>query len=98
MAKWESTRDLYAIVEGRVSAQARGGQAHMEAGDFFGELAAVDWGAGYGYARQASVVAEEDVRVLVIPSLVVNECMRENGAFDEMIREAVRIRLPGTDL
>ena len=98
VAKWESTQDLYAIVEGRVSARARAGQAYMEAGDFFGELAAIDWGAGYGYARQASVVAEDDVRVLVIPSLVVNECMRENRAFDEMIRDAVRTRLPGSDL
>ena len=98
VARWESTRELYAIIEGRVSARADGRQATIEAGDFFGELAAIDWGAGYGYARQASVVAAGDVHVLVIPGLVVNECMRENRAFDEMIREAVRIRLPGSDL
>ena len=93
VATWESSRDLYAIIEGHAGRTSAASTALMAAGEFFGELAAIDWGAGYGYARQASVIAEDDVHLLVIPSLVVNECMRQVPAFDDLIRSAVRERI-----
>jgi CRP-like cAMP-binding protein len=39
----------------------------LEPGDFFGELAAMDWGAGYGYPRLATVVAQSAARLIVFP-------------------------------
>ena len=35
-------------------------------GDFFGELAAIDWGAGFGRTRTATVVATQATRLLVL--------------------------------
>ena len=49
----------------------------MSAGDFFGELAALDWGAGYGYTRLATVVATSPARLVVVPPDVFNRLVRE---------------------
>jgi CRP-like cAMP-binding protein len=38
----------------------------LRAGEFFGEIAALEWGAGFARARSASVVARDDVRVRVV--------------------------------
>jgi len=65
-------------------------------GDFFGELAALDWGAGYGYARSASAVAGSEVRLLVLPALAFQALMHEAPAFAERIRGAVAERLPNS--
>jgi hypothetical protein len=35
----------------------------MRVGEFFGELAALDWGAGYGYTRLATVIATSAARL-----------------------------------
>ncbi len=43
-------------------------------GDFFGELAALDWGAGYGYPRLATVVAASPLRLLVFPPGALSSC------------------------
>ena len=45
-------------------------------GEFFGELAALDWGSGFGYPRLATVVAASDVRLLRVPCEVLNELVR----------------------
>jgi aromatic-L-amino-acid/L-tryptophan decarboxylase len=37
-------------------------------GEFFGELAARDWGGGYGYARLATVRCAESGRLLKLTS------------------------------
>jgi CRP-like cAMP-binding protein len=37
-------------------------------GDHFGELAARDWGGGYGYARLATVMCAEPGRLLRLTS------------------------------
>jgi aromatic-L-amino-acid decarboxylase len=94
VARWESSRDFYVILEGTAAAEADGQTLNaMETGDFFGELAALDWGSGYGYPRLATVVARTDVRMLVIPSLLLNELVREVPAFAVLIRGAVQARL-----
>jgi CRP-like cAMP-binding protein len=66
----------------------------MSAGDFFGELAALDWGAGYGYTRLATVVATSPARLVVVPPDVFNRLVREVPDFERRIGEAVRERLP----
>ena len=94
IAKWENTRELYAILEGTVEVQADG--RHIDdlvPGDFFGEFAALDWGASFGYARLATVVATTPTWLIVLSSETLNELMREAPGLDRQIRRAVRTRL-----
>ena len=62
-------------------------------GEFFGELAALDWGAGYGHPRLATVVATEPLRLLVLAPAHLGRLMAEAPAVDEIVRRAVRERL-----
>jgi CRP-like cAMP-binding protein len=69
--------------------------AYLGPGDFFGELAALDWGASFGYPRLASVVATSPARLLVLPGARFNTLVRDVPGFGDRIRRAVRERLPG---
>ena len=62
-------------------------------GDHFGELAALDWGAGFGYARTAHVVATSPLRLLVLPASGLNELVRQAPELDRRLRAAARERL-----
>jgi len=63
-------------------------------GDFFGELAALEWGAGFSYPRLATVLATSEVRALTLPGPFFNELVRTAPSVGERIRAAVRARLP----
>ena len=54
--RWDSARDFFVVVDGdRARRRSTASRSRGSApGDFFGELAALDWGAGYGYARSAT--------------------------------------------
>src|SRR6185503_6491219 len=65
--QWQVTRDLYVVLEGSVQVEADGRVVRtLVAGEFFGEVAAVDWGAGFGRTRTATVTATEATRLLVL--------------------------------
>ena len=94
--QWDPSREFYVLLEG--TAEVRTAEKHLAGlgpGDFFGELAALDWGASFGYPRLASVVATSRVRLLVLPDGRFNTLVRDVPAFGERIRQAVRERLPG---
>ena len=65
--RWDSDRFFYIVLSGRydVFIDARLIRT-MGPGDHFGELAARDWGGGYGYARLATVRCAEPGRLLKI--------------------------------
>lgn len=67
--RWDSDRFFYIILSGRydVFIDARLIRT-MGPGDHFGELAARDWGGGYGYARLATVRCAEPGRLLRLAS------------------------------
>ena len=66
--QWATTRDFFVIVEGSVDVLVDGERiAGAGPGEFFGEIAALDWGAGFGYPRIAEVVAATPLRLLVYP-------------------------------
>jgi aromatic-L-amino-acid decarboxylase len=67
--QWDSDRSFYIVVSGRydVFVDARP-IATLGPGDHFGELAARDWGGGYGYARLATVTCAEPGRLLKLTS------------------------------
>ena len=93
--RWEYTRDFYVILEG--TAEVLREEEHVDElgpGQFFGELAAMDWGAGFGYPRLASVVATAPLQLVEVPGSVLNTLMRRHPPISDLIRQAVRERLP----
>lgn len=94
--RWDYGRDLFVILEGSAVVDRDGEVLSMLGpGDYFGELAALDWGAGFGYPRLASVTATTRVRLLVVPGDTLNALLRESPAVAARIQDAVRRRLPG---
>jgi hypothetical protein len=93
--RWDSARDFYVVLEGSAAA-AEGGEtiATFGVGDFFGELAALDWGAGYGYSRLLTVSATQPLRLLVLAPAHLARLMAEAPSVDERVRRAARERLP----
>jgi CRP-like cAMP-binding protein len=62
-------------------------------GDHFGEIAAMDWGRDFSYARTATVVATEPTELLALPAAALRELMTENRAVDRAIRRVARERI-----
>ena len=90
-------RDFYVIVDGAVEVRIDGEHVRdLAAGDFFGELAALDWGAGYGYARSATVIASAPTRLLVLPPRELGALMRSAPGVARRIDAAARERLQRT--
>lgn len=94
--RWDYGRDFFVIMEGSAVVDRDGEELDiLGEGDYFGELAALDWGAGFGYPRLASVTATTPVTLLVMPGEALNELLRESPEVAERIQDAVRHRLPG---
>ena len=92
--QWQVNRDMYVILSGAVDVVADGHTlATLGSGDFFGELAAIDWGAGYARTRAATVTAIEPTRLLVVAWPLVNWLMKACPAFGERLEQVSRDRL-----
>ena len=63
--EWDASRDFFVVLDGRATVSRNGALVGtLGPGEFFGEIAALDWGRGYGYPRLATVTAVEPVRLL----------------------------------
>ena len=94
ITRWEGTRHFYTILSGE--AAVRNDEETLRTlgpGDYFGELAALDWGAGFGYARTAHVVAVTPLRLLVLPASALHELLRHAPDIDGRLRATARRRL-----
>ncbi|TMB59655.1 MAG: aminotransferase class V-fold PLP-dependent enzyme [Chloroflexi bacterium] len=92
--QWEVGREFYAIVDGTARVFKDGKEiAEMGRGDYFGELAALEWGASFSYPRLATVLATTDVRALVLPGPFFNELVRDAPSVASRIRHTVRERM-----
>jgi signal-transduction protein with cAMP-binding, CBS, and nucleotidyltransferase domain len=92
--RWHGSRHFYAILEGSVEIhQDEKLLVQLDAGEFFGELAALDWGAGFGYVRTATVIASSPARLLVLPPAALAELVRTAPEVERQIRAAARERL-----
>jgi aromatic-L-amino-acid/L-tryptophan decarboxylase len=90
-------RDFYVIVGGEADVDIDGAHIReLRAGDFFGELAALDWGAGFGYARSATVTATAPLRLLVLAPRDLHELMRNAPLVARRGQAAARERLRRT--
>jgi hypothetical protein len=92
--RWDSTRDFYVVVHGAVEVRIDGEVIReLGPGQFFGELAALDWAAGFSYPRLANVVATTDVKLLVFPDGTLNDLVRDFPAVGKDIRAAASERV-----
>src|SRR6478752_6144318 len=92
--QWQVSRELYVVLEGMVAVTADGQLLETcGPGQFFGELAAIDWGAGFGRTRTATVTAREPTRLLVLDWVLVNRLMGANAAFAEQLEDVSRAHL-----
>lgn len=92
--QWDVSRDFFVILEGSIEVLVDGETVgELGAGEFFGELAALEWGAGFGYPRLASVVATTPLRLLVFPDGALGRLVRKLPSVDRMIRAAFAERL-----
>ncbi|MDG4667937.1 aminotransferase class V-fold PLP-dependent enzyme [Mycobacterium sp. 236(2023)] len=91
--RWDPDRDFYVILDGTVEVFVNAELVRtLGSGNFFGELAAADWGGGFGYPRLADVVATTPLRLLVVPQHAYAVAARL-PALRERIQDAVHTRL-----
>ncbi|HYH90571.1 MAG TPA: aminotransferase class I/II-fold pyridoxal phosphate-dependent enzyme [Solirubrobacteraceae bacterium] len=94
--QWDAALDFYVIVEGDVEVLIDEAAVNrLSEGEFFGELAALDWGGGFGYPRIASVRALTDVTLLTFPAGALNELARDWPHIAGEIRRVGAARLHG---
>jgi glutamate/tyrosine decarboxylase-like PLP-dependent enzyme len=84
--QWAPTRDFYVVLEGSVDVtQDDRLLKSLLPGQFFGEMAAMDWGASFGYSRTASVVSTSPSRLLVLPADCLQQLLRESPAVKSIV-------------
>ena len=85
---------FFLIEAGEATVSVRGAErAALGPGDHFGEIALIDWGRDFSYARTATVVATEPTELLALPAAALRELMAENPAVDRAIRRVARERI-----
>jgi hypothetical protein len=93
--QWQVGREFFVIVEGTARILKDGTLLDIIGpGDFFGELAALEWGASFSYPRLATVLATTPVRALTLPGPFFNELVRDAPTVGTTIRAAVPEHLP----
>jgi aromatic-L-amino-acid/L-tryptophan decarboxylase len=92
--RWDASRDFFVVVHGSADVERDGETVGaVAAGGFFGELAAMDWGAGYGYPRLATVIATAPMQLLVLEPSHLHQLMAEAPDFAAHVRGTMRARL-----
>jgi glutamate/tyrosine decarboxylase-like PLP-dependent enzyme len=95
--RWQGTRQFYLVLDGSLDVViADEVVGELGPNDFFGELAALDWGAGFGYARTATIVATAPCQFLTLSPAVLAEVLRRAPALEQVIRDAARERMKRT--
>ena len=89
VARWDTSRDFFVLEDGAVDVVIDGEVVStLRAGECFGEIAALEWGAGYARSRIATVVARRDVRARVLEPAALARLLE---AFPRLERE-IRLR------
>ena len=92
---WDQSRDFFVVLDGTAEVDGPN-ESRLGPGDFFGEVAALDWGADFAYSRSATVRAGEGgARLAVIPASVLNRLVRTRPGVGEPVRRAARQHLFG---
>jgi glutamate/tyrosine decarboxylase-like PLP-dependent enzyme len=93
--EWDVTRDVYFLLRGTVTVTMDDVVvAERHEGEFFGELAARNWGRGYGSPRTATVTARTDLELLVLPEGALETVMRLSPRLTAAVEAAAAARVP----
>jgi len=91
--QWQTSRELYVLLGGAVEVTADGVTLSiLGPGDFFGELAAIDWGAGFGRTRMATVTATAETRLLVLDRPLVDALQKGSPGFNDVVQRVIDTR------
>lgn len=92
--QWDTSRDFFVVLDGTFRV-FDGDQVVgvVEVEDFVGELAALDWGAGYGAIRMARVEALTHGTVLVVSPAHLRDALVECAAARDLVERTARDRL-----
>ena len=94
LSRWQTSRDMYVVLSGAVRVEgADVTLGWLLPGQFFGELAALDWGASFGRARSADVIADQPSRLLKMDWHLTDQLMKDAPRFAGMIEQVARERL-----
>lgn len=92
--RWHGTRHFYVVVSGSIEIRGEMGVLReLGPGDYFGELAALDWGAGFGYARTADAVATAPSCLLVLAPAALEQLLRRAPELERTLRATARARV-----
>jgi aromatic-L-amino-acid/L-tryptophan decarboxylase len=95
--RWDTSRDLYVVEDGLVDVMLDDELvATLRPGDYFGEIAALEWGAGFARSRAATVVAREDARLLVLDPDALQALLTRFPRLEAEIRRTAYERLRGS--
>jgi CRP-like cAMP-binding protein len=94
LREWDASRDFYVVLEGDVTVSRTGELLDtLGPGEFFGEIAALDWGRGYGYPRIATIAAAGPVRLLAFGDGALEALMSLSPPLAEEVERVVAARL-----
>ena len=87
--QWDADTDFYVLMSGEAEVIGKDDLlASIRTGDFFGELAALEWGASFGYPRLASIKALTDLQLLALTAVELGELMSAVPEIDARVRAA----------
>jgi aromatic-L-amino-acid decarboxylase len=92
--QWDATRELLILLDGTAEVLVDERRvAAVHAGDFVGEIAALEWHEGYTYPRTAAIVATSPVRLFVIPGGIAPRIARDFPVVGSRLTAAINERL-----
>jgi CRP-like cAMP-binding protein len=92
--QWDTSREVFVILEGEFRVLDAGREVTaVGPGEFVGEMAALDWGAGYGAIRIAQVEALTPGTVLVITPTHLRDVLARSPAARDLVERTARERL-----
>ena len=94
LSRWDTSRDFYVIESGLVDVVLDDELvATLRPGEYFGEIAAIEWGAGYARSRVADVVARTSARVHELDAAALARLLDDFPRLEEEIRQTAHRRL-----
>ena len=92
--QWDAGREVFVIIDGTFAVRSDGRRlAAVGPGDFVGELAALDWGAGYGTLRTARVETQTQCTLLALTPALLREALTRSRGARELVERTARERL-----
>jgi glutamate/tyrosine decarboxylase-like PLP-dependent enzyme len=92
--RWDTSREFFVVMDGLADVVVEGEVVTtLRPGDYFGEIAALEWGAGFARSRAATVVARGEVQLRVLDPSALGRLLVEFPRIEHEIRRTAHDRL-----